>query len=110
MPGPDDPGQDDQASRAMAADADPVSGEALNALASMAGAVTLPVCDLPDNVIVVPALHGSLLGDPEMDRMAHRFLSHEQVAGPPGMRDTAEVIAAAAWRMPSLAPPPHCNG
>jgi hypothetical protein len=154
-----DPGQDDQASRALAVgqDADPVSGEALNALASMAGvltpfgasgaqqlidsvrsdgaafaaaaarngqrirwlavipladAVTLPVCDLPGNVVVVPALHGSLLGDPEMDRMAHRFLSNEQVAGPQGMRATAEVIAtaAAAWRMPSLAPPPHCTG
>jgi hypothetical protein len=154
-----DPGQDDQASQALAAgqDADPVSGEALNALASMVGAltpfgeagaqqlidsvrsdgaafaaaaarngrqirwlavvpladaVTLPVCDLPGNVIVVPALHGSLLGDPAVDRLAHRFLSNERVAGPQQMRDAAEVIAAAAaaWRMPSMAPPPHCNG
>jgi len=153
-----DPGQDDQASQVLAAgqDADPVSGEALNALASMAGAltpfgesgaqqlidsvrsdgaafaaaaarngrqirwlavvpladaVTLPVCDLPDNVIVVPALHGSLLGDPAIDRLAHRFLSNERVAGPQQMRDAAEVIAAAAaaWRMPSMAPPPHCH-
>ena len=125
-----DPGQDEQASRAMRrAHADPVSGDALNALASMAGAltpfgesgaqelidsvrsdgaafaaaaardgqrirwlavipladaVTLPVCDLPGNVIVVPALHGSLLGDPAIDRMAHRFLSNEQVARPAG--------------------------
>ena len=154
-----DPGLDGPASPALdgGQDADPVPGEALNAMASMAGAltpfgesgaqqlidsvrsdgaafaaaaarngqlirwlavipladaVTLPVCDLPDNVVVVPALHGSLLGDPAIDRMAHRFLSNEQVAGPPGMRDTAEVIAAAAaaWRMPSMAPPPHCNG
>ena len=149
-----DPGQDDQASQAIAAD--PVSGEALNALASMAGAltpfgeaggqelidsvrsdgaafaaaaarngqrirwlavipladaVTLPVCELPDNVIVVPALHGSLLGEPAVDQMARRFFSNEQVAGPQGMRDTAEVIAAAAsaWRMPSMAPPAHCG-
>ncbi len=44
--------------------------------------------------------------------MAHRFLSNERVAGPQQMRDAAEVIAAAAavWRMPSMAPPPHCNG
>jgi hypothetical protein len=82
------------------------------AVIPLADAVTLPVCDLPDNVVVVPAMHGSLLGDPAIDRMAHRFLSHEQVTGPPDMRDTAEVIAAAAaaWRMPSIAPPPHCSG
>ena len=151
-----DPGQDDQASQPVAARADPVSGEALNALASMAGAltpfgeaggqelidsvqsdgaafaaaavgngqrirwlavipladaVTLPVCELPDNVIVVPALHGSLLGEPAVDQMARRFFSNEQVAGQQGMRDTAEVIAAAAsaWRMPSMAPPAHCG-
>jgi hypothetical protein len=153
-----DPGQDVQAGQALTvhSDGDPVSGEALNALVRMAGAlspfgesgaeqlidsvrsdgaafaaaaarngqrirwlavipladaVTLPVCDLPGDVVVVPALHGSLLGDPAIDRMAHRFVSHEQVAGPQDMRDTAEVIAAAAaaWRMPSLAPPPHCN-
>jgi hypothetical protein len=82
------------------------------AVVPLADAVTLPVCDLPDNVVVVPAMHGSLLGDPAIDRMAHRFLSDEQVTGPPDMRDTAEVIAAAAaaWRMPSTAPPPHCGG
>ena len=82
------------------------------AVIPLADAVTLPVCDLPGNVVVVPALHGSLLGDPAIDRMAHRFLSHERVAGPQQMRDAAEVIAAAAaaWRMPSMAPPPHCGG
>jgi hypothetical protein len=77
----------------------------------LADAVTLPVCDLPGSVIVVPALHGSLLGDPAVDRLAHRFLSDERVAGPQQMRDAAEVIAAAAaaWRMPAMAPP-HCSG
>jgi hypothetical protein len=70
----------------------------------LADAVTLPVCDLPSNVIVVPALHGSLLGDPAIDRMAHRFLSDQQVASPQRLRDTAEVIAAAAaaWRVPVI--------
>jgi hypothetical protein len=74
------------------------------AVVPLADAVTLPVCDLPSNVIVVPALHGSLLGDYAVDRMAHRFLSHEDVAGTQQMRDTAQVIAAAAaaWRMPVL--------
>jgi hypothetical protein len=74
------------------------------AVVPLADALTLPVCDLPSNVIVVPALHGSLLGDPAVDRMAHRFLSNQQVAGPQPLRDTAEVIAAAAtaWRMPVI--------
>jgi hypothetical protein len=81
------------------------------AVIPLADAVTLPVCDLPGNVIVVPALHGSLLGDPAIDRLAHRFLSNERVAGQQQMRDAAEVIAAtaAAWRMPSMTPPPNCS-
>jgi hypothetical protein len=74
----------------------------------LADAVTLPVCNLPSNVIVVPALHGSLLGDPGVDRMAHRFLSDEQVVSQERLRETAEVIAAAAaaWRMPAIGPAP----
>jgi hypothetical protein len=77
------------------------------AVVPLADAVTLPVCDLPGNVIVLPALHGSLLGDPAVDRMAHRFLSDGDVAGAQQMRDTAEVIAAAsaAWRMPVIGSP-----
>jgi len=82
------------------------------AVVPLADAVTMPVCSLPSSVIVVPAMHGSLLGDPAVDRMAHRFLSREQVAGPQRLRDTAEVIAAAAaaWRMPSTASPRQCGG
>ncbi len=74
------------------------------AVVPLADAVTLPVCDLPGNVIVVSALHGSLLGDYGVDGMAHRFLAHEDVAGAQQLRDTAQVIAAAAaaWRMPVL--------
>ncbi len=82
------------------------------AVVPLADAVTLPVCDLPSNVIVLPALHGSLLGDYAVDRMAHRFLSDEDVAGTQQLRDTAEVIAAAAaaWRMPVLGQPgPACT-
>ena len=74
------------------------------AVVPLADAVTLPVRDLPGNVIVVSALHGSLLGDYGVDRMAHRFLVHEDVAGTQQLRDTAQVIAAAAaaWRMPVI--------
>jgi hypothetical protein len=82
------------------------------AVVPLADAVTLPVCDLPSDVIVLPALHGSLLGDYAVDRMAHRFLSDEDVAGAQQLRDTAEVIAAAAaaWRMPVLGQPgPACT-
>jgi hypothetical protein len=82
------------------------------AVIPLADAVTLPVCDLPGNVIVVTALHGSLLGDPAIDRLAHRFLIDQPVGGPQRLRDTAEVIAAAtsAWRMPAIGSmPPACS-
>ena len=146
-----------RAAPARAANADPVSSAALNALASMAGsltpfgesggqelidsvrsdgaafaaaaarngqrirwlavipladAVTLPVCDLPGNVIVVPALHGSLLGNAKVEQMVDSFFSDQPVASPQGMRDAAEVIAAAAaaWRMPATgAAPSACT-
>ena len=81
------------------------------AVIPLADAVTLPVCDLPSNVIVVPAMHGGLFGDPGVEGMIERFLSDRRVAGPEDMRDAAEVIAAAAaaWRMPVIGPaPPTC--
>jgi hypothetical protein len=82
------------------------------AVVPLADALTLPACELPGNVIVVPALHGSLLGNAQVDHTVHRFLSHQRVSGPQQLRDTAEVIAAAseAWRMPELgAAPPACT-
>ncbi len=81
------------------------------AMIPLADAVTLPVCDLPPNVIVVPALHGSLLGNAKVERMVSRFLGDEQVSGQQRMRDAAQVIAAAAaaWRMPSMAASPRCG-
>jgi hypothetical protein len=74
------------------------------AVVPLADAVTLPLCDLPANVIVIPAMHGGLFGDPVVDSLAERFLSHHPVAGTQDLRDAAEVIAAAAaaWRMPEL--------
>jgi hypothetical protein len=83
------------------------------AVIPLADAVTLPVCDLPGNVIVVPALHGGLFGDVNVERMIERFLSDRRVAGPQQMRDAAKMIAAAAaaWRMPALeSAPSACTG
>ena len=72
------------------------------AVVPLADAVTLP-CALPNGVIVVPALHGGLLGDPDVLPLVSSFLSGHAVATPDdGLREAAAVIsgAAAAWRMP----------
>jgi hypothetical protein len=68
----------------------------------LADALTLPVCGLPPDVIVVPAFHGGLLGDGSVLPMVSAFLEGQQVSGTPDMREAAEAItgAAAAWRMP----------
>jgi hypothetical protein len=80
------------------------SGKSLRWLAvvPLADAVTLPLCTLPPDVIVVPAFHGGLLGDGSVLPMVASFLEGQQVSGPPDMREAAEIItgAAAAWRMP----------
>jgi hypothetical protein len=70
----------------------------------LADAVTLPDCDLPSGVLVVPALHGGLLGDPTVLPMVTQFLTGRQVtdAGDAQLRSDAELISsvATAWRMP----------
>jgi len=81
------------------------------ALVPLADAVTLPACSLPPNVLVVPALHGSLLGDQAALQMVRDFLTHHRVARTAGMRTAAEIVAAAAsaWRIPLATPPsPPC--
>jgi hypothetical protein len=74
------------------------------AVVPLADAVTLPVCSLPTGVLVVPALHGGLLGDPTVLPMLAQFLSGRQVsdAGDAQLRSDAELITsvATAWRMP----------
>jgi hypothetical protein len=78
----------------------------------LADAVTLPTCPLPRNVVVIPAFHGELLGDPAALHTVRRFLTGQAVTGVPGLRSTAEIVAAAAaaWRMPeSAAPSPPCG-
>ena len=74
------------------------------AVVPLADAVTLPVCGLPSDVLVVPALHGGLLGDPSVLPMVARFVSGHDVSDSTDsqLRTDAELItgAAAAWRMP----------
>jgi hypothetical protein len=76
----------------------------LLAVVPLADAVTLPDCGLPSGVIVVPAFHGGLLGDPAVLPMVSSFLAGHEVtdADDSQMRDAAELItsAAIAWRMP----------
>jgi hypothetical protein len=74
------------------------------AVVPLADAVTLPECQLPTGVIVVPAFHGGLLGDPTVLPMVSAFLSGRNVTDPDAgqLRAAAELIsgASAAWRMP----------
>jgi hypothetical protein len=81
-------------------------------LVPLADAVTLPVCPLPPDVRVVPALHGDLLGSPGVTAMVRGFLAHRRVAEPNGYKATAEIVAAAAaaWRMPVTTAPLHACG
>ena len=81
-------------------------------LVPLADAVTLPVCPLPPDVRVVPALHGDLLGSPGVTAMVRGFLAHRRVAEPNGYKATAEIVAAAAaaWRMPVTTAPRHACG
>jgi hypothetical protein len=78
----------------------------------LADAVTLPACPLPRNVVVIPAFHSELLGDPVALRAVRRFLTDRSVTGVPSLRAAAQIMAAAAtaWRMPeSAAPSPPCS-
>jgi hypothetical protein len=76
------------------------------AVVPLADAVTLPVCGLPSDVLVVPALHGGLLGDPSVLPVVARFVSGHDVTDTSDsqLRADAELItgAATAWRMPDV--------
>jgi hypothetical protein len=80
------------------------------AVIPLADAITLPVCELPPGVIVVPAFHGGLLGHPDVEQMVSAFLNGEQVTddvqNQQHLRAAAELLtgAAAAWRMPATHP------
>jgi hypothetical protein len=80
-------------------------------LVPLADAVTMPACRLPSNVLVVPAMHGALLGDPPALRTVRDFLAHRPVSTDAGLRSAAEFVAGAAtaWRIPQAAvPTPPC--
>ena len=81
-------------------------------LVPLADAVTLPVCPLPKDVFVVPALHGDLTGAPEVKKMVASFFAHQRVREPDQYKAAAELVAAAAaaWRMPETTPPSHACG
>jgi hypothetical protein len=76
------------------------------AVVPLADAVTLPVCGLPKDVVVVPAFHGGLLGEGTILSMVSTFLAGMPARSPGqdegSLRVAAEMItgAAAAWRMP----------
>jgi len=81
-------------------------------LVPLADAVTLPVCPLPKDVFVVPALHGDLTGTPGVKKMVASFFAHQRVREPEQYKAAAELVAAAAaaWRMPETTPPSHACG
>jgi hypothetical protein len=74
------------------------------AVVPLADSLTLPACQLPTHTLVVPALHGGLLGNPGVQQAVRSFLSGGDVRGQSPMQDAAEIVAqaAAAWRMPEL--------
>jgi len=78
----------------------------------LADALTLPNCGLPREVVVVPAFHGGLLGDPVVLKLVARFIDGASPASAQSsvgldqgrMRTSADVISsvATAWRMPEI--------
>jgi hypothetical protein len=81
------------------------------AVVPLADSLTLPACQLPSQTIVVPAMHGGLLGSTGVQQAVRSFLGGGAVRAQPPMQAAAEFVAqaAAAWRMPELVTPsPPC--
>jgi hypothetical protein len=82
------------------------------AVVPLADSLTLPACSsLPAAAVVVPGLHGGLLGTPAVQQIVRSFLTGRSIPDRPSLRDAAEIVAqaAAAWRMPELVTPsPPC--
>ena len=76
------------------------------AVVPLADALTLPVCNLPPGVVLVPAFHGGLLGDASVLPMVSSFLAGHPADAPApeesNLRTAAELLTGAAdgWRMP----------
>lgn len=95
----------------FAAAANPRLANSLSFL-PLADAVAIPACRLLPNVQVVSAFHGELLGDPAVLSMVRTFLANRSLPAKPGLRRTAEMVAAAAtaWRIPETGyPSPPCR-
>jgi hypothetical protein len=82
------------------------------AVLPLADAITLPLCDLPRGVLVIPAFHGGLLDDPRVQKTVRSFLAGQSPADADyphqrRLRVTADTLAALAlpWRMPELHQP-----
>ncbi|MGP0026544.1 MAG: hypothetical protein ACLPKE_24790, partial [Streptosporangiaceae bacterium] len=74
------------------------------AVVPLADSLTLPACQLPAGTVVVPALHGGLLGNTGVQQEVRNFLDGGSVHSQAPINDAAELVAqaAAAWRMPDL--------
>ena len=75
------------------------------AVLPLADAVTMPQCPYPQNLVVIAAFHGGLLGNPQVRQLIVEFLGgRENIPSSPRLRTAAQVIsaAAAAWRMPDM--------
>ena len=74
------------------------------AVVPLADSLTLPACQLPAGMVVVPALHGGLLGNTDVQQEVRNFLDGGAVHSQAPINDAAEFVAqaAAAWRMPEL--------
>ena len=78
------------------------------AVVPLADSITLPAASpLPPQAVIVPALHGALLGSPAVQRMIGAFLAGRRIPDIASMRQAAEIAAqaAAAWRMPETPGP-----
>lgn len=80
------------------------------AVIPLADAVTLPVCNLPPTVAVVPAFHGGLFGNPSVQGTIAGFFSGQPARAlddaEGSLKYAAEALSGAtiAWRMPVTQP------
>jgi hypothetical protein len=81
------------------------------AFVPLADSVTLPPklsTDSPVPVVVVPAFHGGLLGNPGVERALRSWLDGKPLPSRPGLAAASQLLAGAssAWRVPPLVTDP----
>jgi MFS family permease len=77
------------------------------AFVPLADSVTLPTtleADSPVPIVVVPAFHGGLLGNPKVQHAVRSWLAGKPLPSKPALTATSRVLtgAASAWRVPPL--------